>query len=165
MKYIQNNGRMAVAFSITLNNRAVKLELDRRRLYRDTGNIATAGLTEVSDEAYDELCKSKNFNRLIKAGTLEVVDEKTVKADIKASADKELIKENKKLEKEAEKAVKAKEEAEAQLSVKDKEINDLKAQLEALTKKGNKADTEKAKAKDKADADADAEADKEAQGF
>lgn len=152
MKYIQNNGRMAVAFSITLNNRAVKLELDRRRLYRDTGNIATTGLTEVSDEAYEELCKSKNFNRLIKEGTLEIVDEKTVKADIKASADKELIKENKKLEKEAEKAVKAKEEAEAQLSAKDEEINSLKAQLEALTKKEGKAK-------------ADAEADKEAQGF
>lgn len=161
MKYIQNNGRMAVAFSITLKNRAVKLELDRRRLYRDTGNIATTGLTEVSDEAYEELCKSKNFNRLVKEGTLEVVDEKTVKADIKASADKELIKENKKLEKEAEKAIKAKEEAEAKLSVKDDEINTLKAQIEALTKKDNKADAEA----DKDKADADAEADKEAQGF
>lgn len=159
MKYIQNNGRTSVTFSITLKNRAVKLELDRRRIYQDTGNIATAGLTEVSDEAYNELCKSKNFNRLIKAGTLEIVDEKTVKADIKASADKELLKENKKLAKEAETAVKAKEEAEAQLSVKDKEINDLKAQLEALTKEDNKVDTEKDEDK------ADAEADKEAQGF
>lgn len=149
MKYIQNNGRTSVTFSITLNNKTVKLELDRRRLYRDTGNIATAGLTEVSDEAYDALCKSKSFNSLIEEGTLEIVDEKTVKADIKDSADKELIKENKKLEKEAEKAVKAKEEAEAQLSAKDKEINDLKAQLEALSKKDK----------------ADAEADKEAQGF
>ena len=161
MKYIQNNGRTAVAFSITLKNRAVKLELDRRRIYQDTGNIASTGLTEVSDEAYEELCKSKSFNRLIKEGSLEVVDEKTVKADIKASADKELIKENKKLEKEAEKAVKAKEEAEAQLSAKDEEINTLKAQLEALTKKDNKADAKK----DKDKADADAEADKEAQGF
>ena len=52
MKYIQNNGRTAVAFSITLKNRAVKLELDRRRIYQDTGNIATTGFTEVSDEAY-----------------------------------------------------------------------------------------------------------------
>lgn len=157
MKYIQNNGRTSVTFAITLNNKTVKLELDRRRLYRDTGNIATAGLTEVSDEAYDALCKSKSFNRLIEEGTLEIVDEKIVKADIKDSADKELIKENKKLEKEAEKAMKAKEEAEAQLSTKDKEINDLKAQLEALSKKGNKVDAEKDKA--------DAEADKEAQGF
>ena len=157
MKYIQNNGRTSVTFSITLTDRAVKFELDRRRLYRDTGNIATSGLTEVPDEVYDELCKSNSFNRLIEEGTLEIVDEKIVKADIKDSADKELIKENKKLEKEAEKAVKAKEEAEAQLSAKDKEINDLKAQLEALSKKGNKVDAEKDKA--------DAEADKEAQGF
>lgn len=157
MKYIQNSGRTSVTFSITLNNRAVKLELDCRRIYRDTGNIATAGLTEVSDEAYDELCKSKSFNRLIKEGTLEIVDEKIVKADTKASADKELIKENNKLVKEAEKAVKAKEEAEAQLSAKDKEINDLKAQLEALSKKGNKVDVEKEKYKDKDDI--------EAQGF
>ncbi len=159
MKYIQNNGRTAVAFSITLKNRAVKLELDRRRIYRDTGNIAVTGLTEVSDEAYEELCKSKSFNRLIKEGSLEVVDEKTVKADIKASADKELIKENKKLEKEAEKAMKAKEEAEAQLSAKDEEINSLKAQLEALNKKENKADAKKDKDK------SDAEEDTEAQGF
>ena len=159
MKYIQNTGRTAVAFSITLNNRAVKLELDRRRLYRDTGNIAVTGLTEVTDEVYEELCKSKNFNRLIKEGTLEVVDEKTVKADVKASADKELIKENKKLEKEAKEATKAKEEAEAQLSAKDEEINSLKAQLEALNKKDNKADAGKDKDK------SDAEEDKEAQGF
>jgi len=158
MKYIQNNGRTSVTFAITLNNRAVKLELDRRRLYQDTGNIATTGLTEVSDEAYAELCKSKNFNRLIKEGTLEIVDEKTVKAEVRASADKELIKENKKLEKEAEKAVKAKEEAEAQLSAKDEEINSLKAQLEALTKKDKKDKKDKK-------VDADAEADKEAQGF
>ena len=41
MKFIRNTGRYAIAFTIVKNDRIVKIELDRRRLFIDTGNIAT----------------------------------------------------------------------------------------------------------------------------
>ena len=59
MKYIKNTGRYAIAFPITKNNREVKIELDRRRLYTDTGNIATTGITPVEEEDLKELKKIK----------------------------------------------------------------------------------------------------------
>ena len=158
MKYIQNKGRYALSFKISVKGRPLNLELDKRRIFQDTGNIATTGITELEEDVYAELAKSKSFNSLLKKSELELIDEKELKASTSAT-DEALVKENKKLVKEAEKAVKAKEEAEAQLSAKDKEINDLKAQLEALSKKDNKVDAEKEKDK------ADIEADKEAQGF
>ena len=158
MKYIQNKGRYALSFKISVKERPLNLELDKRRIYQDTGNIATTGITELEEDVYAELAKSKSFKSLLKKGELELIDEKELKASTPAT-DEALVKENKELVKEAEKAVKAKEEAEAQLSAKDKEINDLKAQLEALSKKDNKVDAEKEKDK------ADIEADKEAQGF
>lgn len=156
MKYIQNKGRYALSFKISVKGRPLNLELDKRRIYQDTGNIATTGITELEEDVYAELANSKSFKSLLKKGELELIDEKELKASTPAT-DEALVKENKKLVKEAEKAEKAKEEAEAQLSAKDKEINDLKAQLEALSKKDNKVDAEKDKA--------DIEADKEAQGF
>lgn len=162
MKYIQNKGRYALSFKISVKGRPLNLELDKRRIYQDTGNIATTGITELEEDVYAELAKSKSFKSLLKKGELELIDEKELKASTPAT-DEALVKENKELVKEAEKAVKeaeeavkAKEEAEAQLSAKDKEINDLKAQLEALSKKGNKVDKEK----DKADIEG-----KEVQGF
>lgn len=158
MKYIQNKGRYALSFKISVKGRPLKLELDKRRIYQDTGNIATTGITELEEDVFAELAKSKSFKSLLKEGKLELIDEKELKASTPAT-DEALVKENKKLVKEAEKAVQAKEEAEAQLSAKDKEINDLKAQLEALNKKDNKVDAEKEKDK------ADIEADKESQGF
>lgn len=162
MKYIQNKGRYALSFKLSIKGRPLTLELDKRRIYQDTGNIATTGITELEEDVYAELAKSESFKSLLKKGELELIDEKELKANTPAT-DEALVKENKKLVKETEKAVKAKEEAEAQLSAKDEEINSLKAQLEALTKKGNKA--EAGKDKNKAKADTDAEADKEAQGF
>ena len=158
MKYIQNKGRYAFSFKISVKGKPLNLELDNRRIYQDTGNIATTGITELEEDVFAELAKSKSFKSLLKEGKLELIDEKELKASTPAT-DEALVKENKKLVKEAEKAVQAKEEAEAQLSAKDKEINDLKAQLEALNKKDNKVDAEKEKDK------ADIEADKEAQGF
>lgn len=158
MKYIQNKGRYALSFKISVKGRPLNIELDKRRIYQDTGNIATTGITELEEDVYAELAKNKSFKSLLEKGKLELIDEKELKASTPAT-DEALVKENKKLVKEAEKAVKAKEEAEAQLSAKDKEINDLKAQLEALNKKDNKVDAEKEKDK------ADTEADKEAQGF
>ena len=139
MKYVFNKGRYAQSFAITVNNREKKVAFDRRRIYLDTGNIATSGVTEVEDNIYDLLLKNKRFKKLIDSKEFELIDEKELKANTPAT-DEALVKENKKLVKEAKEAVKAKEEAEAQLTAKENEINSLKAQLEALTNKEVKTD-------------------------
>ena len=141
MKYVFNKGRYAQSFTITVNSREKKVAFDRRRIYLDTGNIATSGITEVEDNIYNLLLKNKRFKELIDSKEFELIDEKELKASVPAT-DEALVKENKKLVKEAEKAVKAKEEVEAQLSAKDAEINSLKAQLEALTNKESETNTE-----------------------
>ena len=149
MKYIQNNGRYALAFEITKGSRNIKLVLDRRRVYMDTGNIATTGITAVEEDDYEKLCEFKRFNKLMEAGELELTD--ISKVDTAETKVKELEEANKKLEAELKKAKKDdSKELDKQLKDKDKEISDLKAQLEALTK------TKKAKASAKKD---------EAEGF
>lgn len=127
MKYIQNNGRYAIAFVITKNDREVKIELDRKRVYMDTGNIATTGINAVEDDDYEKLCKIKRFNNMIKSGEL-VLTEKTVVETVETKV-ADLEKENAKLKAQLEANPKVKE-----LKEKDKEIANLKAQLESLTK-------------------------------
>ena len=134
MKYIQNNGRYALAFEIVKDNRNVKIAFDRKRVFQDTGNIATTGITAVEDDDFEELCKLKRFNKLFETKEFELTDVTKIKtAETKV---KELEDANKKLEKELEKAKKKNTPAEVkkQLEDKDNEINDLKAKLEALTK-------------------------------
>ena len=148
MKYILNEGRYARAFTIEKANgnlkREVKIELDRRRRYTDTGNIATTGITAIEDEDYAILEKNEAFAKMLNDGKsgITLVDESAVKggADKRAS---ELEEENKKLKaqlKEAEKKAEANKDEEAVQKIKDENAK-LKAQLEALTeKKGKKAD-------------------------
>ena len=62
MKYILNTGRYAIAFTIMKNEREVKIALDRRRLFLDTGNVATTGITPVEEADIAELKKQKRFN-------------------------------------------------------------------------------------------------------
>lgn len=138
MKYIKNTGRYAIAFSITKNDREFKLALDKRRIFTDTGNIATTGITPVEEKDLEELKKQKRFVKMLERGELKIIDESEAlpQDEVKAKA---LEEENIKLKaqlKEAEKAPTKKE-----LKAKDDEIASLKSQLEALTKKGNK-DTE-----------------------
>lgn len=130
MKYIQNNGRYAMAFTITKNGRDFKIELDRKRIYRDTGNIATIGITAVEDDDYEELCKIKRFNNMIKSGELMLTEKSKFETAETKVAD--LEKENAELKAKLE----AKEEvpSKKELKEKDKEIADLKAKLEALSK-------------------------------
>ena len=127
MKYIQNNGRYAISFVITKNDREVKIELDKKRVYMDTGNIATTGINAVEDDDYEKLCKIKRFNNMIKSGEL-VLTEKTVVETVETKV-ADLEKENAELKAQLETNPKVKE-----LKEKDKEIADLKAQLESLTK-------------------------------
>ena len=143
MKYIQNTGRYAIAFVITKNNRELKIELDKRRIYMDTGNIATTGITPVEDDVLQELEKIKRFNNMVKEGDLTVLDEEDVRTPEETKVAK-LEAEKKELEEKLAKAEKAdvKKMEEENKTLADENAS-LKAQLESLTK-GKKADGKKA---------------------
>ncbi len=157
MKYILNEGRYAQAFIIEKKNgelkREVKIELDRRRRYTDTGNIATTGITAIEDEDFELLKQNKAFAQMFeKEGSgLSLVDESMVTGETDKRAS-ELEEENKKLRKELAEAKKQSgknKDAEAVKKLEDENAS-LKAQLEALTK-DNKAPAEATD--DKADED------------
>lgn len=141
---IKNTGRYALAFTINKNGRDVSIEFDKRRLYLDTGNIATTGITEVSDEDYELLKKNKEFMKALETDTFsevtadEVVDT-SVDTKVLAEKDAEIASLKAELDKKAptKKEIKEKD---AVIAAKDKEINTLKAQLETLSKSKGKDD-------------------------
>lgn len=140
MKHIKNTGRYAVSFEVMQGNFTKKIILDKRRIYMDTGNIATTGITAVSDEDYAKLEEIKEFNKLIEKGELALASESELTSNVEAK-DKEIAELKAKLKKAENKEVKK------ELEAKDKEIASLKAQLEA---KGKQADAPEA-SDDKAD--------------
>ena len=155
MKYVSNTGRYGVAFEVTFNGRPMTVEFDRKRVFLDTGNIATSGITKVEDELYDVLLTNKRFKKMIDEGELKLVDEKALKG---TSEELDVLKaENEALKAQLEKAgkegntAKADKETKKELKAKDDEIKSLKAQLEALTK-DEKAEADK---DEKAEADTD----------
>lgn len=138
MKYVANNGRYGVAFEVTFNNRPMKIEFDRKRVFLDTGNIATSGITTVEDELYNVLLTNKRFKKMIDEGELKLVDEKALKGtseelDALKSENEVLKAQLKEVEKKNNKPKEDKE-TNKELKAKDAEIKSLKAQLEALTK-------------------------------
>ena len=145
MKYVFNKGRYALSFEIKVKGQEKKVAFDRKRIYLDTGNVATSGITEVEDDIYEILLENKRFKKLIESGEFELTEASKVEATEKVN--EELEKENEELKKKLKKAEKgedkkeAEKEAEKAMKAKDDEINSLKAQLEALTKKGS-ADTD-----------------------
>jgi regulator of replication initiation timing len=142
MKHVFNGGRYGVAFEVVVGGKERKVEFDRKRLFLDTGNIATSGITSIDDDVYEALKKdNKRFQKMIKSGELKLVDEKALKGTAEeASA---LAEENKQLKKQLAEANKQStpKEVKKQLDDKDNEIKNLKAQLEALTK-GKDSETE-----------------------
>lgn len=142
MKHVFNGGRYGVAFEVVVRGKERKVEFDRKRLFLDTGNIATSGITSIDDDIYEALKKdNKRFQKMIKSGELKLVDEKVLKGTSEeASA---LAEENKQLKKQLAEASKQStpKEVKKQLDDKDNEIKNLKAQLEALTK-GKDSETE-----------------------
>lgn len=138
MKYVANYGRYGVAFEVTFNNRPMKIEFDRKRVFLDTGNIATSGITTVEDELYNVLLTNKRFKKMIDEGELKLVDEKALKGtseelDVLKSENEALKAQLKEVEKKNNKPKEDKE-TNKELKAKDAEIKSLKAQLEALTK-------------------------------
>ena len=137
MKYILNTGRYAVGYVVKVENKPeIKVELDKRRYFQDTGNLATSGITKVEDDVYTALSKLKDFERRVKAGELTLVDEPKSAEDTVA----ELKKENEELKAKLEKGSKGKadnKEAEKQIKEQAAEIASLKVQLEAYAQNGN----------------------------
>ena len=135
---IKNTGRYALAFTIHKNGKDVVVEFDRRRLYLDTGNVATSGITEVSDEDFELLKKNKQFVKALETETFsEVTAEElastTADSEALAAKDAEIAALKAELGKKAPTKKELKEKDEA-LAAKDEEINTLKARLEALSK-------------------------------
>lgn len=145
MKHVFNGGRYGVAFEVVVGGKERKVEFDRKRLFLDTGNIATSGITSIDDDVYEALKKdNKRFQKMIKSGELKLVDEKALKG---TSEELDVLKaENEALKAQLEKAgkegntAKADKETKKELKAKDDEIKSLKAQLEALTKTEDKKD-------------------------
>ena len=161
MKYILNAGRYALSFEIEKGGLKKTIVLDRRRLYNDTGNVATTGVTAIEDEDYEILKELPIFKKRFedKSCALSLIDEEQAmgKPDPQAS---KLAEENKKLKEELKKAKdeakKAGGDTEAVKKLEDENAS-LKAQLEALTK------DKKAPAKDSTEA-SDEKADED-EGF
>lgn len=136
---VRNTGRYALAFRYTDDKgREKKVEFDRRRMFRDTGNIATTGITELDDKIYKELMKDERFKKLFVTGEFAEVSEEDLVVD---NGSKELLeakdKEIKQLKKQLEEQKKNTEpdkETKKALEDKDKEIKSLKEKLEALGK-------------------------------
>lgn len=160
MKYILNTGRYAVAFIIQKNKKEFRLELDKRRLYLDTGNVASTGITPVTEEDLEELKKQAFFNDLVKKGSLSILEEDEVKSPSENKL-KKLEEENQRLQEELKKAekpdVKKIKDENKTLTDENKVLSDenanLKAQLEALTKAQTKAQTPVASEEDGEKAD------------
>ena len=161
MKYILNTGRNAISFEIEKGGLKKTIVLDRRRLYNDTGNVATTGITAIEDEDYELLKNLPIFQKRFadeSCGLSEIEEEQAMgKPDPQAS---KLAEENKKLKDELKKAkeeAKKVGDAEAVKKLEDENAT-LKAQLEALKKAGaEKADDKKADDKKADDKKADAE--------
>ena len=151
MKYILNAGRYALSFEIEKGGLKKTIVLDRRRLYNDTGNVATTGVTAIEDDDYKLLEELPIFKKRFedKSCALSLIDEEQAmgKPDPQAS---KLAEENKKLKAELKKAQdeakKAGGDTEAVKKLEDENAS-LKAQLEALTK------ADATKTSDKADED------------
>ena len=152
MKYFKNNNSYALSFRKGDGVNGELVEFDCQRIFTDTGNIATTGITQISEEDYKELQKNKMFLRAVKDKELVEVDEKDVKSDSdKLKAKDEEIKDLKsKLAKaEGGEAVKELEKAQEENKAKDEEIKSLKAQLESLKNTASDdTDSEDEKAED-----------------
>lgn len=156
MKFVRNTGRYAIDFTIVKNDRNVKIELDRRRLFMDTGNIATTGITPVEEEDIEELKKQKRFCAMLKSGELAILDESDVKTPEESKIAK-LEEENRKLQEKLKKAGKdtSDEDEKAMKALADENAS-LKAQLESLTKaKAEEAGAEKAEDEEAGEAGAE----------
>lgn len=133
MKYVKNEGRYDLAYTYNKGAQRQKVKFIKRRVYMDTGNIATSGITAIDDKVFEALKENKAFQEALKNNALEIVEAPKTVEDRAAA----LAEENEKLKAELEAAKKAAPVAETSEDVEaiKKENADMKAKLEALAKK------------------------------
>ena len=137
---VRNTGRYALSFRyIDDKGREKKIEFDRRRFFRDTGNIATTGITELSEELHNKFMEDPRYKKLFATGEFAIVTEEDLVVDndskvMLEAKDKEIEELKQKLADEKAKTAEPDEATKKALEEKDNEILSLKAQLEALGK-------------------------------
>lgn len=137
MKYVKNNLGFSVKFKAGTGTGERAYSFDCYRVFSDTGNVATDGITAIEDADYAFLCKEcAQFKKMIERGDLTLTAKAMNAAQDKAKA---LEDENKKLKKQlAEAAASAANNTGEKASVKEKKLAEenksLKEQLEALKK-------------------------------
>lgn len=71
MFYIKNNTEIALGFVLTKNGREQRFDFDCLRMYSDTGNIATTGVTPIAEDDFDALYKeNRAFKKAFDKGEL-----------------------------------------------------------------------------------------------
>lgn len=134
MKYVKNNLSFSVKFSVGNGSKQRVFVFDTHRVYSDTGNVASTGVTAIEDSEYDFLCKEcVQFKKLVEHGSLVL----TAKPAVSAAEDKakSLEGENKKLKQQlAEAQAQVTEAADKKQKKLADENKSLKEQLEALKK-------------------------------
>lgn len=142
MKYVKNNLDYSLVFKPEVNGVERVFSFDTYRVYSDTGNVASYGVTEVTEADYTWLCANvPQFKKFVEEGKLALVDKNAAFPAVqKADA---LESENAKLKKQLEEAKKqltsAKSPDDAKSEALAKENESLKVQLEALKKQKKSA--------------------------
>lgn len=152
MFYIKNNRDYACTLKVGSGSAERVFTFDCKRIYQDTGNIATTGVTPIDEADFEMLYRDcKQFKALVDKG--DFVKTKKSGATEAANQIDALAKENEQLKKQLEEKTK-----EASLAS-SKELEEakaenvkLKAQLEALAKDADKGKSED-KAKDESEVD------------
>lgn len=137
--FIKNNRDFSVALTVTKDGKDKQFVFDCFRQYSDTGNVATTGITEISDEDFKWLSANcKQFSKLIEEGKFTKTDMPSNEESEGAKKQAEKLKaENKALK---EKAKQIEDEAKKAKA----ELNDVKSQLESLKKGSKEADAKDA---------------------
>lgn len=145
MLYIKNKMQYAIQLKVENQGTIQEFVFDCKRIYRDTGNIATTGVTPISENDFKMLYSSvPAFKKLFDSGKL--VKTKESGATQVANKIDALEKENEVLKKELEKQREDNAKAISEDVIKLQEENaSMKAELEALkkAKKENKKETKK----------------------
>lgn len=142
MLYIKNNRDYACTLKVGSGSAERTFTFDCKRIYQDTGNIATTGVTPIDEADFEMLYRDcKQFKALVDRGDFS----KTKKSGVTEAANQmdALAKENELLKKQLEEKTK-----EASLAS-SKELEEakvenakLKAQLEALAKDADKGEVD-----------------------
>ena len=135
MKYIKNKLDFSIKFAV--GNKT--FVFDCFRVYSDTGNVATTGVTPVEESVFNDLyANCKQFKAFLDSGKLALTT-KDAANEVAGTIDS-LQKENEKLKAALEEKKKEAALAESEKTKKlEKENATLKEQLEALGKKSSKS--------------------------